>query len=84
MIFNALLIGVMAIIFFSAGIEKLHGEMWWSGEAPWAALNNNEVAFLHMGLLADQFWIVNLMAFGTILIELAYVFLIWGFKVRDN
>ena len=72
----------MAIIFFSAGIEKLRGEMWWSGEAPWAALNNNEVAFLHMGLLADQFWIVNLMAFGTILIELSYAFLIWGFKTR--
>ena len=72
----------MAIIFFSAGIEKLHGDMWWSGAAPWAALNNNEVAFFPMGLLADQFWIVNLMAFGTILIEVSYAFLIWGGKTR--
>lgn len=72
----------MAVIFFSAGIEKLYGDMWWSGVAPWVALNNNEVAFFPMGLFADQFWIVNLMAYGTIFIEVAYTFLIWGFKTR--
>ena len=72
----------MAVIYFSAGIEKLYGELWWSGVAPWVALNNNETAFFPMGLLADQFWIINLMAFGTILIEIAYAFLIWGHKTR--
>ena len=72
----------MAVIYFSAGIEKLYGDMWWSGIAPWVALNNNETAFFPMGLLADQFWIVNLMAFGTILIEISYTFLIWGYKTR--
>ena len=72
----------MAVIYFSAGIEKLYGDMWWSGVAPWAALNNNEVAFFPMGFLADQFWLVNLMAFGTIFIEISYAFLIWGYKTR--
>ncbi|WP_455222783.1 DCC1-like thiol-disulfide oxidoreductase family protein [Kaarinaea lacus] len=72
----------MAVIYFSAGIEKLYGEMWWSGIAPWVALNNNETAFFPMGILADQFWIVNLMAFGTIFIEVSYTFLIWGYKTR--
>jgi predicted DCC family thiol-disulfide oxidoreductase YuxK len=72
----------MAVIYFSAGIEKLYGDMWWSGIAPWVALNNNETAFFPMGFLADQFWIVNLMAFGTILIEISYTFLIWSFKTR--
>lgn len=72
----------MAVIYFSAGIEKLYGEMWWSGIAPWVALNNNEVAFFPMGFLADQFWLINLMAFGTIFIEIAYAFLIWGYKTR--
>ena len=72
----------MAVIYFSAGTEKLYGEMWWSGVAPWVALNNNEVAFFPMGLFADQFWIINLMAFGTILIEISYAFLIWGYKTR--
>ena len=72
----------MAVIYFSAGIEKLYGDMWWSGVAPWAALNNNEVAFFPMGFLAENFWLVNLMAFGTIFIEVSYAFLIWGYKTR--
>lgn len=72
----------MAIIYFSAGIEKLFGQMWWSGTAPWVALNNNEVAFFPMGLFAEHFWLINLMAFGTIFIEISYAFLIWGFKTR--
>jgi len=73
----------MAVIYFSAGIEKLYGQMWWQGVAPWVALNNNETAFFPMGFFADHFWIVNLMAFGTILIEISYAFLIWGYKTRS-
>jgi len=72
----------MAVIYFSAGIEKLQGHMWWSGTAPWVALNNNETAFFPMGFLAEHFWIVNLMAFGTIFIEISYTFLIWGHRTR--
>lgn len=72
----------MATIYFSAGIEKLYGQTWWSGAAPWTALNNNEVAFFPIGMFADHFWIVNLMAYGTLLIEISYAFLIWGFKTR--
>lgn len=72
----------MAVIYFSAGMEKLYGESWWSGEAPWVALANNETAFVPLGFFADHFWIINLMAYGTILIEVAYPFLIWNFKTR--
>jgi len=72
----------MAVIYFSAGIEKLNGEMWWSGIAPWVALNNNEVAFFPMGFFAEHFWIINLMAYGTMFIEISYSFLIWGHKTR--
>lgn len=72
----------MAAIYFSAGIEKLTGDLWWSGEAPWVALNNNETAFFPVEFLAEHFWLVNAMAFGTIFIEIAYAFLIWGYKTR--
>jgi len=72
----------MAVIFFSAGIEKLFGNMWWVGDAPWFAMVNNETAFFPLGLFADQFWLVNLMAYGTIFIEIGYAFLIWGTKTR--
>lgn len=72
----------MVIIYFSSGIEKLQGKMWWQGEAPWYAMVNNSTAFLPVGIFAEHFWIVNLMAYGTLLIEISYAFLIWGEKTR--
>lgn len=72
----------MAVIYFSAGIEKLYGELWWSGEAPWFAMINNETAFVPMDLFANHFWIINLMAYGTIFVEISYAFLIWSYKTR--
>jgi predicted DCC family thiol-disulfide oxidoreductase YuxK len=72
----------MAVIYFYAGVEKLTGNLWWIGEAPWYALNNNEVAFIPMGLFAEHFWLINLVAFGTIFLEISYPFLIWGKKTR--
>lgn len=72
----------MAVIYFSAGISKLHGESWWHGDAPWFAMINNETAFFPVDFLAQHYWIINLMAYGTILIEVAYPFLIWGRTTR--
>lgn len=72
----------VAIIFFSSGIEKLQGKMWWSGEAPWFAMVNYSTAFFPVRIFAEHFWLVNLMAYGTVLIEIAYAFLIWGVKTR--
>jgi hypothetical protein len=72
----------MAIIYFSSGIEKLQGKMWWSGEAPWFAMVNYSTAFFPVRLFAEHFWLVNLMAYGTLLIEISYAFLIWGAKTR--
>lgn len=74
----------VAVIYFYSGAEKLRGSTWWGGDAPWFALVDNEVAFAPwaLGVLAEHFWIVNLMAFGTVVIELGYPFLIWGRRTR--
>ena len=72
----------MAVIYFSSGIEKLYGDTWWSGEAPWFAMANNETAFFPLAVFAHNFWLVNLIAFGTLFLELAYPFLIWGRRTR--
>ena len=72
----------MAVVFFISGANKLEGSYWWDGTAPWIAFNNYEVAFFPVGLFADNFWIINLMAFGTVFVEIAYAFLIWGHKTR--
>ena len=72
----------MVVIYFSSGIEKLQGKMWWAGEAPWYAMVNYSTAFFPVGLFAEHFWLVNLMAYGTLFIEISYAFLIWGVKTR--
>lgn len=72
----------MVVIYFSSGTEKLQGKMWWAGEAPWYAMVNYSTAFFPVGLFAEHFWLVNLMAYGTLLIEISYAFLIWGIKTR--
>jgi hypothetical protein len=74
----------MVAIYFYSGAEKLRGASWWRGEAPWNAFVDNEVAFAPfvLGLLAEHFWIVNAMAFGTIVVEIGYAFLIWGRSTR--
>lgn len=72
----------MAVIFFFAGVEKLAGNLWLTGEAPWYAFNNYAVAFMPTGFFAEHFWLVKLIGFGTLIIETAYPFLIWASKTR--
>jgi predicted DCC family thiol-disulfide oxidoreductase YuxK len=73
----------MAIVLFFSATEKLRGDVWWKGDAVWHVFTdaNYYNGFL-LDLLASQYWIVNLATYGTILIEIAYPFLIWGRKTR--
>ena len=68
----------MALFFLVAGAAKLQGESWWHGLAVWYAVNNHEYANLPVQWLAEQFWLVNLLTYGTVVLELAYPFLVWG------
>ena len=72
----------VAVIFFFAGAEKLRGESWWGGWAVWVALANPEFASVPLAWLARNFWAVNLMTYTTLLVELAYPFLVWGRDTR--
>ncbi|MDH5326172.1 MAG: DCC1-like thiol-disulfide oxidoreductase family protein [Gammaproteobacteria bacterium] len=72
----------MAVIYYSSGVSKLRGETWLQGDAPWIAITNNETAFFPLGMFAHQYWMIQLMAYGTILIEIAYPFFIWQHKTR--
>jgi predicted DCC family thiol-disulfide oxidoreductase YuxK len=68
----------MAVLFFYSGIGKLRGEDWWNGDAVWVAFFMGEYynKFV-LDVLASHYWIVNLATYGTIIIEVAYPFLIW-------
>lgn len=73
----------MALVFLFSAVQKLRGDLWWSGEAVWVAINNAEFAHLGLaGMLADHFWLVTVATHGALAIELAYPFLIWGARTR--
>jgi predicted DCC family thiol-disulfide oxidoreductase YuxK len=68
----------MATLFFYSGISKLGGDDWWNGDAVWFVFTTDEhYNRVILDLFASQYWLVNLATYGTIVIELAYTFLIW-------
>jgi predicted DCC family thiol-disulfide oxidoreductase YuxK len=73
----------MALLFFFSGAHKLRGEDWWSGDAVWKVFSYHEYynGFI-LDVLASHYWLVNVATYGTILIELAYPFLIWQRQSR--
>jgi predicted DCC family thiol-disulfide oxidoreductase YuxK len=73
----------MVVLFLYSGIEKVRGDEWWNGDAIWLAFTTNE--FYHaplVWLLAQQYWLVTVGTYATILIEIAYAFLIWPQRTR--
>jgi predicted DCC family thiol-disulfide oxidoreductase YuxK len=68
----------MAILFFYSAIGKIRIDEWWTGDAVWLAFTTYE--FYNpwlLELLARQYWLVNIGTYGTLLIEIAFPFLIW-------
>ena len=73
----------MATLFFYSAIAKLQGDDWWSGDAVWTVFITNEhYNSFALDLFAHHYWLVNVATYGTILIELAYTFLIWQRSTR--
>jgi predicted DCC family thiol-disulfide oxidoreductase YuxK len=73
----------MAILFFYSGTSKLGGKEWLDGEALWMVFSLREFYDgLLLDLLARHFWLVNVATYSTILIEIAYPFLIWQRSTR--
>ena len=73
----------MVVLFLYSGVEKIRDDVWWSGDALWLAFSTNE--FYNGALLwlfAHQYWLVTVGTYGTILLEIAYAFLIWQPRTR--
>jgi predicted DCC family thiol-disulfide oxidoreductase YuxK len=73
----------MAILFFYSATDKLRVDEWWGGDAIWLATSTYE--FYHpvlLHLLAQHYWMVNIATYATLLIELAFPFLIWQRATR--
>ena len=74
----------MAVLFLISGMEKLRGDEWWEGDAIWRVFVHTDYynGTMLLDLLASHFWLVNIATYSTILIELAYPFLIWQRATR--
>jgi predicted DCC family thiol-disulfide oxidoreductase YuxK len=72
----------MAVLFLYSGLSK-RADDWWNGDALWLVLTTNEYYNpVVVDLLARQYWLVNVATYATILIEVAYPFLIWQRRTR--
>lgn len=72
----------MAVLYFFSSIDKLQGKMWWSGDALWVAVSNFEFNNIPIDWLANHYWLVNLLTYATLIIEMGYFFLIWDKRTR--
>ena len=68
----------MAIIFFYTGVSKIKWEEWRDGDAIWLVfITNDYYSSFVLDVFAHHYWISNVATYATILVELAYPFLIW-------
>jgi predicted DCC family thiol-disulfide oxidoreductase YuxK len=73
----------MAILYLFSALHKIRGNDWWNGDAIWfvLTLHENYNAYL-LGFLANHYWVVNLVTYLTIIIEITFPFLIWQRRSR--
>ncbi len=65
------------VIYIYAGLSKLQGPAWWSGEAVWLAFANREYQAVDMTWVAWYPWIVELTTHATVIWEVSFAALIW-------
>jgi hypothetical protein len=73
----------MAVLFFYSGLGKIRGDEWWNGDAIWELFVIDEYYNgLILQILARHYWLGNIATYGTILIEIAFPFVIWHHRWR--
>jgi hypothetical protein len=72
----------LCVIYLAAGLEKAMGRQWWNGEAIWRAVTQPAFSTFDLSWLARYPWIPMLAGWGTLVVEIGYVFLIWPRRTR--
>jgi predicted DCC family thiol-disulfide oxidoreductase YuxK len=73
----------MAVLFLYSGIGKIRGDEWWDGDAVWQIFVTHEYYHpLMLQILAHHYWLGNIATYATILIEVAFPFVIWPTRTR--
>jgi hypothetical protein len=72
----------MCVIYLFAGLSKLQGEAWWTGEAMWQALANLEYQTADMTWLAWHPWLLNALTHVCVIWEVSFCVLVWLPRLR--
>ena len=72
----------MCVIYLFAGLSKLQGEAWWTGEAIWQAVANFEYQTADMTWLAGHPLVLNLLTHLSVLWEVSFCVLVWRPRLR--
>jgi predicted DCC family thiol-disulfide oxidoreductase YuxK len=73
----------MALLFYVSATDKMGGDDWRAGDAVWRVFAHTDYYNGTMlDLLASQFWLTSVATYGTILIEILYVFFVWPHRTR--
>lgn len=72
----------LCIIYLWAGLGKLQGEAWWTGESMWLALANLEYQSMDMTWLASFPRLLEILTHATIFWELSFSALVWPKATR--
>ena len=72
----------LCAIYFWAGFSKLKGPTWWTGEAMWNVIANQEYQTLDLTWMAWTPWIPFLIAHITIAWETSFIVLVWNRRLR--
>ena len=67
----------LCIIYLFAGTAKLRGSPWWEGNGLWGALTNYHF-HAPLEFFAEHYWILIVLNYATLALEISYAFLIWG------
>ncbi len=72
----------LCAIYFWAGFSKLKGPTWWTGEAMWNVIANQEYQTLDLTWMAWMPWLPFLIAHITIAWETSFIVLVWNRRLR--
>ena len=72
----------LCTIYFWAGLAKLKGPSWWTGEAMWRVIANQEYQTTDLTWMAWVPWLPFLLAHVTIAWEIFFSVLIWNPRLR--
>ena len=72
----------LCAIYFWSGFSKLKGPTWWTGEAMWNVIANQEYQTIDLTWMAWTPWLPYLIAHVTVGWEAFFIVLVWNRKLR--